>query len=100
MQFLPAGTLIVKEYLPVANAMAKGLALLRTKENFNWTYLSPSADFIADGEKRNRYQFTGEVFTTNEKGESAISYLDYASVMLNEIENGKHIRERISVFSL
>lgn len=35
----------------------------------------------------------------NSKGESVISYADYAIAMVDEIESGKHIQERISVVS-
>ena len=40
---------------------------------------------------------TGEEFTVNSKGESVISYADYAIAMVDEIEKGNHIRQRISV---
>ena len=33
----------------------------------------------------------------NEKGESIISYADYAMAMVDEITEGSHIQERISV---
>ena len=36
-------------------------------------------------------------FTFNDKGESAISYADYAIGFVDEIENTKHIQERISL---
>ena len=39
----------------------------------------------------------GEEFTVNSKGESVISYADYAIAMVDEIEKGNHIRQRISV---
>lgn len=35
--------------------------------------------------------------TLNEKGESIISYADYAVAMVDEITKGNHIQERISV---
>ena len=85
------------DYLPVATAMRDGLNLLRTKENVNWTYISPAADFDAEAPKTGNYTFAGEVFTTNSKGESFISYADYASAMLDEVEKGNNIKKRISV---
>ena len=33
----------------------------------------------------------------NDKGESRISYADYAIAMIDEVENAKHIKERFSV---
>ena len=77
--------------------MAKGLAELRKKNNVRWTYISPAADFNESGEKTGQYILAGEEFTVNDKGESKISYADYAVAMVDEIEKGNHIKERISV---
>ncbi len=33
----------------------------------------------------------------NDRGESVISYADYAIAMVDEIEKGNHIQQRISV---
>ena len=77
--------------------MAKGLAELRKKNNVRWTYISPAADFDGNGEKTGQYILAGEEFTVNDKGESKISYADYAVAMVDEIEKGNHIKERISV---
>lgn len=85
------------EFLPLATAMGEGLARLREFSNVNWTYISPAADFVSDGAKTGDYILAGEVFTVNDKGESAISYADYAVAMLDEIESGQHIKKRISV---
>lgn len=84
-------------FLPIATAMAKGLDRLRTFTTVNWTYISPAADFVVDGVKTGDYILAGEVFTVNDKDESAISYADYAVAMIDEIESGQHINERISV---
>ena len=56
-------------------------------------------DVTADGERTGKYILAGEEFTTNSKGESVISYADYAIAMVDEIESGNHIKERISVVS-
>ncbi|MDY5306017.1 SDR family oxidoreductase [Fusobacterium gastrosuis] len=86
-----------EEYKPVASAAQKALAEIRKNENKNWTYISPAADFDYEAERKGRYLLAGEVFTTNEKGESKISYADYAIAMLDEIEKGNNIGKRISV---
>ena len=44
-----------------------------------------------------KYILAGEEFTLNSKNESVISYADYAIAMVDEIESGKHIQQRISV---
>lgn len=54
-------------------------------------------DFPAEGEKTGEYILAGEELTLNEKGESIISYADYAVAMVDEITKGNHIQERISV---
>lgn len=86
-----------KEYLPVANGMGKALDELRKRNDVKWTYMSPAAEFDAEGKRTGSYVLAGEEFTTNEKGESYISYADYAIAMVNEAEKGNHVGERISV---
>lgn len=54
-------------------------------------------DFQAEGERSGQYILGGEELTLNEKGESIISYADYAIAMVDEIAAGSHIGERISV---
>ena len=85
--------------MPVVNGHGKALEELRKFDNVNWTYVSPAGDFQADGERTGKYILGGEELVLNSKGESAISYADYAIAMVDEIESGKHIKERISVVS-
>ena len=82
---------------PLAQAMKKSLGYLRTRNDVRWTYISPAAVFLADGPRTGSYELTGEDFTVNKDGKSEISYADYAIAMVDEIEHGNHIRERISV---
>jgi hypothetical protein len=84
-------------FKPLAGAMAKALRELRKRGDVRWTYISPAADFQADGERTGKYILGGEELTLNERGESIISYADYAVAMVDEIEKGDHIRQRISV---
>lgn len=84
-------------FKPLASAMAAALADLRKRSDVKWTYISPAADFQADGERTGKYLLGGEEYFTNEAGESVISYADYAIAMVDEIEKGSHIQERISV---
>ena len=42
-------------------------------------------------------RFPGEELTLNYRGESVISYAEYAVAMVDEIVSGDHIRQRISV---
>lgn len=77
--------------------MAEALTDLRKRNDIRWTYLSPAADFQADGERTGAYLLGGEELILNDAGESIISYADYAIAMVDEIEKGDHIQQRISV---
>lgn len=84
-------------FKPLATAMAKALGELRKRSDVKWTYISPAGDFQAEGERTGAYILGGEELTLNDRGESVISYADYAIAMVDEIVSGGHIRERISV---
>lgn len=84
-------------FKPLATAMAKALSELRKRSDVKWTYISPAADFQADGERTGEYVLAGEELTLNDRGESVISYADYAIAMVDEIERRDHIQQRISV---
>ena len=84
-------------FLPLAKAQAAELAELRKRDDVKWTFISPAADFQADGEKTGKYILGGEELTLNDKGESVISYADYAVAMIDEVVTGHHLNERISV---
>ncbi|MBQ1389378.1 MAG: NAD(P)-dependent oxidoreductase [Clostridia bacterium] len=84
-------------FKPLAAAQGKALDELRERSDVKWTFISPAGDFQADGERTGKYILAGEELTLNSKGESIISYADYAIAMVDEIENGDHIGQRISV---
>lgn len=84
-------------FKPLAAAMAKALSELRQRNDVKWTYLSPAADFQAEGVRTGKYILAGEELTLNAKGESVISYADYAIAMIDEAIKGNHIQQRISV---
>ena len=44
-----------------------------------------------------KYILGGEELILNSKGESVISYSDYAIAMIDEAMSGDHVRQRISV---
>ncbi|HEM3203466.1 TPA: NAD(P)H-binding protein [Streptococcus suis 8830] len=87
------------EVLPVLNAHKEALEALRQVDDVNWTYVSPAGDFQADGERTGRYILGGEELVLNSKGESVISYADYAIGMVDEIASGNHLKARISLVS-
>lgn len=84
-------------FKPLASAMAKALGELRLRNDVQWTYISPAGDFQAEGERSREYILGGEELTINAKGESVISYADYAIALVDEIMTGSNIGKRISV---
>ena len=83
-------------FKPLASMQGASLVELRKRDDVKWTYLSPAADFQADGERTGKYLLGGEELTLNGRGESVISYADYAIAMVDEAVSGNHIRQRIS----
>ena len=86
-----------EEFKALAKAQVDELAELRNRDDVKWTFVSPAGDFQADGERTGAYILAGEELTLNGRGESVISYADYAIAMIDEIESGDHIQQRISV---
>lgn len=84
-------------FKPLATHMGKALEELRARTDVKWTYISPAGDFQADGPRTGKYLLGGEELLLNAKGESVISYADYAIAMVDEAVDGNHIRQRISV---
>ena len=86
-------------FKPLAAAHDAALNALRSRSDVKWTYISPAGDFRADGERTGKYILGGEELVLNTKGESVISYADYAIAVVDEIVNGNNIRKRISTVS-
>jgi len=85
------------QFLPLAKAQGKALEELKGRNDVQWTFISPAGDFQAEGERTGEYILAGEELTLNSRGESIISYADYAIAMVDEITKGDHIQQRISV---
>lgn len=84
-------------FKPLADMQGAALDDLRKRSDVQWTYLSPAGDFVADGERTGEYLLGGEEYFVNDRGESRISYADYAIAMIDEIENANNIQKRFSV---
>ena len=68
---------------------------LRSVEDLDWTFLSPSA-VIHPGERTGTFRLGQDTLLANDKG-SSISCEDYAVAMVDEIEKPAHIRQRFTV---
>lgn len=84
-------------FKPLASNMGKALDELRDRTDVQWTYISPAGDFQADGARTGAYLLGGEELMLNSKGQSVISYADYAIAMVDEVVQGNHLQQRISV---
>ena len=84
-------------FKPLADMQGAALDDLRKRSDVQWTFLSPAGDFVADGERTGEYLLGGEEYFVNDRGESRISYADYAIAMIDEIENENNIQKRFSV---
>jgi len=84
---------------PVATSMADAFDALKKRDDVNWTFLSPAAFFMYEGERTGKYKVGGDELILNSEGKSEISYADYAIAMIDEAETPKHIKKRFTVVS-
>ncbi|RJT41252.1 NAD(P)-dependent oxidoreductase [Mesorhizobium waimense] len=82
-------------YKAEAQKGADFLDTLKSIDDLDWTFLSPSALFAA-GERTGQFRLGKDSLLASEKG-SSISFEDYAIVMANETETPRHIRQRFTV---
>jgi hypothetical protein len=76
-------------------AQREALAVYRAAA-LDWTYISPAA-LISPGKRTGQYRTGTDRLVTDEKGESLISIEDYAVAFVDEIENGRFVRRRMTV---
>jgi putative NADH-flavin reductase len=88
--YLPA------EYIPIAVSHEKAAEVLKASSGINWTYIAPAAYFVP-GERTGKYRTGTNNLVSDEKGESKISFADYAIALVDEIEKPKHERALFSV---
>lgn len=89
-----------KDWINLAKNSNKAFEILKATKNVLWTYILPSADFQADGKKTWEYSIGDkDELCFNSKGESMISYADYAIGFVDEIENKKFLNKRITLVS-
>lgn len=84
-------------YKATASAMLKNFENLEKTTGIQWTYICPAGFFDPNGKRTGSYKTRKDILILNSKGESYISYADYAIAMLDEIENPKHRNEKVSV---
>jgi len=82
-------------YKAEASKGADFLDLLRTVDDLDWTFLSPSAMFVP-GQRTGKFRLGRDQLLSNENG-SSISFEDYAIALADEIENPQHVKQRFTV---
>ncbi|MEK5040502.1 NAD(P)-dependent oxidoreductase [Sporosarcina sp. FSL K6-3457] len=88
-----------KEYFPTASNQGKNLEDLQNETDIKWTFISPAAFFNPEGKRTGSYQKGKDNFIVNAKGDSYVSYADFAIAVLDEIEKPQHINERFTLVS-
>jgi len=85
-------------FRPLATSQGQNLADLQASRGVKWTFVSPSAEF-ALGRRTGSYQKGKNRLLVNSKGDSYVSYEDYAIAIVDEIEKAEHVNERFTVVS-
>jgi putative NADH-flavin reductase len=82
-------------YKPIALAHRDAFYVLR-ESDLNWTYFSP-AMMIQPGERTGKFRLGKDALVSDEKGNSSISAEDYAIALVDEVEQGRHTKQRFTV---
>ncbi|KMM86540.1 hypothetical protein SAMN04490203_1188 [Pseudomonas taetrolens] len=99
---LPDGTRVLDSpgfpdaYKAEASAGAVYLETLRAEKELDWTFLSPSAEFV-EGERTGIFRLGKDHLLVSTEGKSWITFADFAIAMLDEVEQPRHSRQRFTV---
>lgn len=99
---LPSGQRVIdspdfpQAYKAEANAGVRFLDTLRQEPALDWTFLSPSAEFV-EGQRSGHYILGKDHLLIGADGKSWITFADYAIAMLDELEKPAHSRARFTV---
>lgn len=99
---LPSGQRVIdspdfpEAYKAEASAGGRFLEVLRQEQALDWTFLSPSAEFV-EGERRGHYTLGTDHLLIGADGKSWITFADFAIAMLDELEKPAHSRQRFTV---
>lgn len=83
-------------YKVEAHAGVQFLDTLRKENDLEWTFLSPSAEFVP-GKRTGKFRLGGDDLLVDANGRSWISMEDYAIALVDELEHPKHVRQRFTV---
>ncbi|MDJ0699477.1 MAG: NAD(P)H-binding protein [Woeseiaceae bacterium] len=72
------------------------LEFLRKVDDVNWTYVTPPKNFT-NGPRTGEFRIGGDRALEDERGKTRLSRADFAVALIDEAENAKYPRQRISV---
>ena len=84
------------QYKAEAEKGAAFLDRLKQEKELNWTFLSPSALFVA-GTRTGKFRLGTDQLLTGADGRSWISFEDFAVALADEIERPAHLKRRFTV---
>jgi putative NADH-flavin reductase len=84
------------QYKAEASAAAAFLEALRQEPKLEWTFISPSAEFV-NGKRTGSFRIGKDDLLTDVNGRSWISYQDFAIALFDELEHPVHLRQRFTV---
>ena len=84
------------QYKAEAEKGAAFLDRLKQEKELNWTFLSPSALFVA-GTRTGKFRLGTDELLTDTDGKSCISFEDFAVALADEIERPAHPKSRFTV---
>lgn len=84
------------EYKAEATAGSLFLDTLRQEKELEWTFLSPSAEFVEEA-RTGKFRLGKDDLLVDANGRSWISFKDFAIAFIDELEKPAHVRERFTV---
>jgi uncharacterized protein len=84
------------QYKAEASSAAAFLDALRQEPALEWTFISPSAEFVS-GDRTGSFRIGKDDLLTDAGGRSWISFQDFAIAMFDELEHPAHLRQRFTV---
>jgi len=85
-----------EEYKAEASAGSVFLDTLRQEKALDWTFLSPSAEFVETA-RTGKFRLGQDELLVSSEGRSWISFADFAIALIDEVETPKHSRRRFTV---
>ncbi|MBA16535.1 MAG: 3-beta hydroxysteroid dehydrogenase [Sphingomonas sp.] len=83
------------EWKGMAQQGIDALETLRGVTDIDWTFFSPAA-LIEEGPRTGQFRLGTDTLVTDDKGDSKISFADYAIAMVDELEQHNHSRARFT----